>query len=107
MASDFGKNDDSIQTFVNAVQSGFVDLRGDLRDIRERLIRVEESSKNYVTMSTLTDKIAPMERKIQTIEEKQPSYIKASTIGEKAIAFIAAIASAILIAYLTMLWVKP
>lgn len=106
MASDLGR-DDSIQTFVSAVQNGFVDLRGDLRNISERLIRIEEQQKNYVTASILAEKIAPIERKIQTIEEKQPSYLKTSTIGEKVLWFIASVSSALLIAYLTALWVKP
>lgn len=106
MALELGR-DDSIQTFVAAVQNGFVDLRSDLRNISERLIRIEEQQKNYVTTNTLAERIAPIERKLQTIEEKQPGYLKTSTIGEKVVLFIFSVASAVLIAYLTALWVKP
>lgn len=119
MASDeLGKNEiASIREYTQKVETGFEKINQkveaefekinqNLQVIRDWQIRADEKQKHYVTEMTLSSRMAPLENRIQVIEQKSPNYIQRSTMNEKIVAIAISIGIAVLTAVLTSLFTK-
>lgn len=96
----------NIREYIQRVERGFEELGKSLQVIREWQIRAEEQQKYYVTDTSLHAKIAPIESKLQALEQKQPGYLQSATVAEKIIGIAIGIGIAVLTAFLTSLMGK-